>query len=409
MLVELRIGAGRRAAATLVPPSVHPSGEDVTWDSDGNPTEGPGEELKQQVTLLAAATLLLRHYPAQTKRQTAILVLGGVLARAQWTVEKITSLVGTIARAAGDEEANKRAQSAASAVEHLADGEDKHPGLPRMREVWGEEVAATLFAEWIGYDGNGTPDAPPQGRGRAADNQTNQLIELAEEAELFHSKEGQSYADVWVKDRRETWPLGSKTSGFAQWLRHQFYEATGGAPNTQALTAALNTLSAKARYDGPVREVYVRIAAVEDRIYLHLCDEDWHVIEIDQRGWRVVTDTVRFLWKRGMLPLPIPTEHTPETRRKAIDALFDYVNVATPEDFSLLVSWLLAALRGAGPFPALVLMGEPGAAKSTLARMLKELIDPNKAPLRAPPKEIRDMFVAANNSFLIPFDTPWLV
>jgi hypothetical protein len=50
MLVELRIGGGDKGAATLVPPSVHPSGEQITWDIDHDPAAISGEELKQQAT-----------------------------------------------------------------------------------------------------------------------------------------------------------------------------------------------------------------------------------------------------------------------------------------------------------------------------------------------------------------------
>jgi hypothetical protein len=155
-----------------------------------------------------------------------------------------------------------------------------------------------------------------------------------------------------------------------------------------------------------VHEVNVRIAAVDGRVYLDLCDEDWHVIEIDSSGWRIVeAPPVHFLRRRGMLPLPMPVNnHTRKTRREAILTLSDHVNVATEKDFCLLVMYLLAALSGRGPFVILVLMGEPGSAKSSLARSIKSLIDPNKAPLRSPPREARDMFIAANNSYLIAFD-----
>ncbi len=403
MLVELRIGAGGKGAQTLFPPSRHPSGESITWDTDKECGRVDGDELKQQVALLAAATLLVRHYPASGTRHGAALVLGGVLARAQWHEDDIAWFVEVVAKAAGDEETNDRIEAATSAVELLAAGDDT-PGLPRMREEWTDEVA-NLFARWIGYDANGGTDrnAPPP----SGVKQTDIIIALAEEAELFHSRDGVCYADVPANGHRETWPLNSKGSGgFAQWLRHRFYQATGAAPNPTALTAALSTLAAMALYDGPVHEVYVRIAAVDDRVYLDLCDEDWRVIEIDTKDWRVVTDPpVRFLRRRGMLPLPMPSAHpSAKSRREAIDKLEDYVNAATDDDFCLLVSYLLAALRGRGPFVVLLLMGEPGAAKTTLARMLKALVDPNKAPLRAPPREARDLFVAANNSFLIAFD-----
>jgi hypothetical protein len=51
-----------------------------------------------------------------------------------------------------------------------------------------------------------------------------------------------------------------------------------------------------------------------------------------------------------------------------------------------------------------VLAGEQGSAKSTLSAILRALIDPNTAPLRALPREDRDMFIAANNGYVLAFD-----
>jgi hypothetical protein len=404
MLVELRIGAGDKGAQTLFPGSLHPDAEWIEWDSDGEPARVDGGDLKRKVGAIAAGALLARHYPKVGARHEAALVLGGMLARLQdWDADDVKHFVEFIARVAKDEEAEDRGRSAAGAVALLNRGEPT-PGLPRMREVWGDVLTDTV-AKWLGCDEN--EGGVSSGTGGRRDNQTNQLIALAGEAELFHSKEGVCYATVPADGRRETWLLPTKGGGggFALWLRQKFYEETGGAPNSQSLTSALNTLAAIARYDGKVHEVYVRIAVVEQRIFLDLCDEDWHVLEIDASGWRLIADPpVRFLRRRGMLPLPMPTTHTPKTRSGAIDKLFNYVNVASESDFCLLVSYLLAALSGRGPFVVLVLLGEPGAAKSTLERMLKELIDPNKAPLRAPPRETRDLFVAANNGYLLAFD-----
>ena len=74
---------------------------------------------------------------------------------------------------------------------------------------------------------------------------------------------------------------------------------------------------------------------------------------------------------------------------------------------------LVAALNSLGPFPVLVLQGEAGSAKSTAVRVLRELVDPNTTPLRAEPREIRDLMIAARNSWCTAFDnvsylTPWL-
>ena len=70
----------------------------------------------------------------------------------------------------------------------------------------------------------------------------------------------------------------------------------------------------------------------------------------------------------------------------------------------LVVAWLVAALRNSGPYPVLALSGEQGSAKSTLTAILRELLDPNTAPLRALPREDRDLFIAATNGHVLAFD-----
>ena len=70
----------------------------------------------------------------------------------------------------------------------------------------------------------------------------------------------------------------------------------------------------------------------------------------------------------------------------------------------MVVAWALACLRNRGPYPIIVLSGEQGSAKSTFSAILRELLDPNTAPLRALPREDRDLFIAASNGHLLAFD-----
>ena len=83
------------------------------------------------------------------------------------------------------------------------------------------------------------------------------------------------------------------------------------------------------------------------------------------------------------------------------------------DSWTLVLAWLVAALRPRGPYPLLALFAEQGSGKSTVARLLRELVDPNVAPLRAEPKDIRDLMIAANNSWCMTYDNishlrPWL-
>ena len=64
------------------------------------------------------------------------------------------------------------------------------------------------------------------------------LIDLAQTAELFHALDGAGFADLDINGHRETWPI--RTKGFRRWLARRFFEATQGAPSSEALQSALN-------------------------------------------------------------------------------------------------------------------------------------------------------------------------
>jgi hypothetical protein len=99
-----------------------------------------------------------------------------------------------------------------------------------------------------------------------------------------------------------------------------------------------------------------------------------------------------------MLPLPVPE------RGGSIAALRPFLNLSSDNDFVLIVAWLLAAFRSGGPYPLLVLSGEQGSAKTVLSKLLRALVDPNIAPVRALPREERELMIAANNAHLLAFD-----
>jgi hypothetical protein len=108
-----------------------------------------------------------------------------------------------------------------------------------------------------------------------------------------------------------------------------------------------------------------------------------------------------------MLPLPLPE------RGGSIEALRPFLNLSNENDFVLVVAWLLAALRPTGPYPLLAISGEQGSAKTVLSKLLRALVDPDVAPVRALPREERELMIAANNGHMLAFDNlsglpPWL-
>ena len=247
---------------------------------------------------------------------------------------------------------------------------------------------------------------PKQGRGPS---QATILVDLSLGAgvELFHSPahDDESYATVPIDGHVETRKIASRA--FRDWLASVYYQVNKAAPGAQALQDASNVLRGQARFEGPARNVAVRIAEHEGAYWLDLANGEWQAVRISADGWRVVDNpSARFIRPRGVLPLPKPVDGG------SVDELRQVVNVPNDADWILVKAYMLSALCPRGPFPVLVVAGEQGSCKSSLSRFIRETVDPNKAVLRSEPREIRDLIIAAENGWLVAFDNisvlpPW--
>jgi hypothetical protein len=259
-------------------------------------------------------------------------------------------------------------------------------GIDDLLAAWGPEKVLELF--------NKSEAAPAN---EPEPSQARQLIELCDDVELFRTPDGEAYAHVLVDQHRETWMLRSK--GFSRWLSRQFHMSVGKPPRAQALQEAVGLLEAKAQFESPEIPVWVRVGEHGGMIFLDLCNASWEAVEIGPNGWRVITDPpVRFRRSKGMQPLPRPTEGG------SITLLRKFINVGSDDNWMLCLAWLVAALRPSGPYPILLLQGEQGSAKSTMAKLLRRITDPVVAPVRTPPRSDRDLLIAASNSWVIAYD-----
>jgi hypothetical protein len=215
-------------------------------------------------------------------------------------------------------------------------------------------------------------------------------------ADLFTDKESVGYVSINSDDHMETYPLDSKS--FRLFLRGKYAKLFGKGINQTALDDAVQTLEAHALVGGDVRDVYCRKAHVGDVIYLDLGDKKWRCIEVTASGWKILTShPVSFIRPKGMLPLPEPVQGG------SISDLRPFLNM-NDIGFDLTVSWILAALGPTQPYPILGYTGEQGSAKSSAVKTLRKLVDPHLAALRRPPRDEKDLSIAAANSFILAFD-----
>jgi hypothetical protein len=227
------------------------------------------------------------------------------------------------------------------------------------------------------------------------------LVDMAlSKAEVFATPKGEVYARIRIKDRFETIPVSDK-GVFKRWLMHEYRQSTGIIPQATALISAVEVLVAEAEWGGhEKKDVFVRKAYYQNKIYIDLANKECQVVEVDEDGWRVLKDNIPVCFRRpdGVLPLPVPT------RGGKLSEFKQFVNVRDDDDWLLLQAWLLGGYHPEGPYPVLGLNGEGGSAKTSTARRVRMLIDPHEALLRREPKDEQAFAIMAHNSYVVALD-----
>ena len=243
-------------------------------------------------------------------------------------------------------------------VEYPADSADATDGTPATPVV--------------GAQNEGQPQEPERPEPRQAARLVNLVVASAE---LFKSPADEAYATVTVGHHRETHAVTS--SAFKRYLATRYYDRHDSPPDPMALKSALGVIEGRALIRGEVKEVFVRVGARNDTVYLDLGNKTWDVIEITRTGWRPAKKPpVKFRRPAGMQALPMPEPGG------SINELRPFLNLESDEDFVLVVAFLVGALLPTGPYAHLQLVGEQGSGKSSLARVVRDLVDPNTVPLR---------------------------
>ena len=137
-------------AQTLYPPSIHPSGEQIRYFKDGSPGNISVFKLLKSAQLLAAASLLTRHWPVEGARQNAALALAGGLLRTWKDPTKVSKFVYIVAKAAGDEETSKRINAVLDTAKKQ-NGKNKTTGWPTLGNILGNDTLEKVMC-WLEID-----------------------------------------------------------------------------------------------------------------------------------------------------------------------------------------------------------------------------------------------------------------
>ena len=151
IILEICIGGGGKAAQTVFPGSIHPSGEAIEWEDRREVAAIDGNELKRICARISACALLARAYPQQGGRHEGAIIVAGFLCRCGFAAPDIKLFVDTLAGVTCQPPDKRRdmVRAAADTAEAFAAGRNTF-GLPKMIDVFGEPVAKKCV-EWLGY------------------------------------------------------------------------------------------------------------------------------------------------------------------------------------------------------------------------------------------------------------------
>lgn len=162
VLVELRCekSDGGVGLQTIVPPSMHPSGERIRYDSCGCPAKVKAADLLLATKDLAAVALLARHFPAEKSgRNEVFLALSGTLSRNGLPLERAIRIHQGLYRILwkGCPDLDQAEREVRATYQKFNAGQTV-TGFTRLAELL-PEPAVRRALEWLGASGGGRETA----------------------------------------------------------------------------------------------------------------------------------------------------------------------------------------------------------------------------------------------------------
>jgi len=150
-VVELRGTGGQ----TIFPPGIHESGEPIAW-TQGDTAENIARarknaytfaSAKRKVGLIGFLAVMLRYYPGEGARDEFCMAVTGALIKAGYDEDDVRLYVHQLAKAAGDDEADKRKKARRTANNYVSG--NPITGLSKACELAGIEALRPTLRKWL--------------------------------------------------------------------------------------------------------------------------------------------------------------------------------------------------------------------------------------------------------------------
>lgn len=262
----------------------------------------------------------------------------------------------------------------------------------------GEDPVACFFALKVKHEP--TAEVDESKNGKFSESLAEMLLHLVTDdiCTLFHDQFKETHALFLVDDHHEVWKTRSKQ--FKRWLGQLLWENEGEAATSETLSTVLNVLDAQALFRGPMITLENRIAWHEGVVMYDLGDRKCRAVRVTADGWEIV-EKPPILFRR----FAHQEEQVLPVRGGRLDTLFlPFVNLADKAQSPLLLVYLVSCLIPGIPHPIPNLHGPQGSAKTTLARMMRRIVDPSRMEVLSFPSNSREFVQQLAHHYFAFFD-----
>lgn len=220
---------------------------------------------------------------------------------------------------------------------------------------------------------------------------------------LVVSDNDSSQVYALVENNRHNEILDLSNGKAKDWIRYMYYEETGENHSEDAYKNAIALLRSQAINNGMSHEqIYNRIAMKEDVIYYDLCTIDWKFV-------RITKDSVEIVDYNESMPIFVRKQQQKEQimplfdNKDSLEELAKLLRIQD-KDRQIFKIHLVSMCLEAYPIPLMVILGEHGSIKTTIAKSIKRIIDPSGENISSLPTKIEDLFLHFTNRYLASFD-----
>ena len=212
------------------------------------------------------------------------------------------------------------------------------------------------------------------------DSQADRLIELVVEKiengeiKLFHNELKETFARVKIKEHLET--LSCKSKMFKFYLLGLYWKQHSKAVSPESLRTAIGSVEHLALFEGEEYKLYNRVARHNDAFWYDLTDKEHCAIKIASSGWGKI-DNPPILFRRYSHQQP----QAEPIKNGDIKLFLPFVNLIDVKNELLLLVYIVSCFIPGIPHPIINVYGVQGAAKSTLLRLIRKLVDPSSIGL----------------------------